>query len=303
MELNDTIQNYNETNIKVNQAGSYNPPNSMAKIKFQEQYNKLRERLFRHLSKVPIQVESLNYNYQYHPSLITSSIESDVSLCNHQQQSTSQFDEWRPLLIKYYQERAAGEILNLHYGCSFLSHDHKFGLTPDFDYSGLLHLDEYRTDCQSASNVRSQSRPTTDQAANQNLATCSSNQYDCHPHNYNQSFTAQNPNEQDLSHQSYDHTNSWISQHQQHNQHHQQHESPTNYDPNNIIQHQQQYQACILQQLPSSSSIESSSLSTSSLDGKLQLNRYICRISINAISHNTMHAHRVENFFEVNSFG
>lgn len=149
-ELQTTIRcNVNQQRNQINrreeaikcQLDINNDNNNSKRAYYQDQFNKLKERLFRNLSKVPIQVESLErpiseeLTDQSQRVLVTQSSSSSCSSSSNSssnssgsKSTSSRFNEWRPLLIKYYQERAASEVLNLHFGCSLMSHNCKFGL-------------------------------------------------------------------------------------------------------------------------------------------------------------------------------
>lgn len=76
--------------------------------RYQDDFNRMRERLFRLLSKVPIQVETLATD-----SAPSSSQRTEDGLA------------WQPLVIKYYHERSLADILELHFGCSLIKYDHE----------------------------------------------------------------------------------------------------------------------------------------------------------------------------------
>lgn len=86
------------------------PTSSASKMSFiycngncYDKLNKMRERLFRILSKVPIQVE---------PAAV-------------QQSSSNKVIDREPLVIKYYNERSLADILDLHFECSLIKQEHK----------------------------------------------------------------------------------------------------------------------------------------------------------------------------------
>lgn len=80
-----------------------------------EELNQIRERLFRTLSKVPIQVESS-------PKSPSRPEGAPAGPRNQLKQ---------PLVIKYYHERSLADVLELHFACSLVKHNLEQGLTSD----------------------------------------------------------------------------------------------------------------------------------------------------------------------------
>lgn len=93
------------------------------------QFDSMRERLFRLLSKVPIHVETIktSTNIEAQSKLQTDLAKKKCKKTtnNNQQQQQQQqktFEHLRqPLVIKYYQDRSLYEILELHFACSLLN--------------------------------------------------------------------------------------------------------------------------------------------------------------------------------------
>lgn len=73
----------------------------------------MRERLFRLLSKVPIQVETV----------------SSTTLSTLLPSSSRKPAEREPLMIKYYKETSLTDILELHFNCSLLKHNYERGFS------------------------------------------------------------------------------------------------------------------------------------------------------------------------------
>lgn len=99
------------------------------KLHYQEEFNKMRERLFRLLSKVPIQVESVNSDYEPSSSS-TSATPSSSSSSLSQSQGFRKINR-KPLIIKYYNERSLTDILDQHFGCSLIKHNFEHGVPLD----------------------------------------------------------------------------------------------------------------------------------------------------------------------------
>lgn len=84
------------------------------------QFDSMRERLFRLLSKVPIQVETIKRDRPCRRSAKPESSHREFQCSAAAPPST--FDYLRePLVIKYYQDRSLYEILELHFACSLLT--------------------------------------------------------------------------------------------------------------------------------------------------------------------------------------
>lgn len=98
------------------------------KLHYQEEFNKMRERLFRLLSKVPIQVETVNSDYE--PGNSSSATPSSSSSSSSQSQSFKKINR-KPLIIKYYNERSLTDILDQHFGCSLIKHNFEHGVPLD----------------------------------------------------------------------------------------------------------------------------------------------------------------------------
>lgn len=83
----------------------------------EDQLNRMRERLFRLLSKVPIQVETIkqqNNRRQLGPAT------SQAGPSSGKAQGAAGEHLKEPLIIKYYQERSLASILELHFACSLI---------------------------------------------------------------------------------------------------------------------------------------------------------------------------------------
>lgn len=120
-QLNGAIgyEPLSELNLYENSSSQPNETNH------QDQFNKLRERLFRLLSKVPIQVETVEPSAPIESkNKIISGISCSSSSCSSISSPRCQqkkITDRKPLLIKYYNERSLSEILSLHFGCSLMS--------------------------------------------------------------------------------------------------------------------------------------------------------------------------------------
>lgn len=90
---------------------------------YQNELNKMRERLFRMLSKVPIHVETSPVQHQTKP------ISVGQSMTTANQQPRTNFRE--PLIIKYYHEQSLADIIELHFACSLVKYNQDNGLSPD----------------------------------------------------------------------------------------------------------------------------------------------------------------------------
>lgn len=103
---NSKMANVSSSN---NNNTSNNSGNSNSSDHCHERMNKLRERLFRILSKVPIQVAPIQ---QIQPDGSKKIVSIDKE----------------PLVIKYYSERHMRDILDLHFESSLIKHNHERGL-------------------------------------------------------------------------------------------------------------------------------------------------------------------------------
>lgn len=150
------------------------------KLHYQEEFNKMRERLFRLLSKVPIQVEtvanddtSTNNSNSGNNSILATCSSASASASASSSSSSSQSQNSKkinrePLLIKYYNERSMTDILDQHFGCSLIKHNYELG----------VHLDQVHlfrgTNAPSASNIST----TTSKTFN-NLVSAPDTRCDC----------------------------------------------------------------------------------------------------------------------------
>lgn len=98
-------------------------------VHYYDEFNRMREKLFRLLSKVPIQVEpmincngaqSSTDNPAGGSSSASSPSQQSTSRQAQQQHTTNNMIDRKPLLIKYYNEKSLNEILDLHFNCSLL---------------------------------------------------------------------------------------------------------------------------------------------------------------------------------------
>lgn len=119
---------------------SSNFSQSQYQFQHQEEANKMRERLFRLLSKVPIQVQTIQANNSpktstpssqpQGPSSSSSGSGSSNSLTTNQSEQQEACNR-EPLIIKYYNERYLAEILDLHFSCSLKKHNNDRRLAID----------------------------------------------------------------------------------------------------------------------------------------------------------------------------
>lgn len=93
---------------------------------YQDEMSRMRERLFRLLSKVPIHVEtepiSCSSNGS-HPAntLATTSKQQQQHVKSIPRQS--RVIDREPLIIKYYKDRTLSELIDQHFGCSLIKHN------------------------------------------------------------------------------------------------------------------------------------------------------------------------------------
>lgn len=80
----------------------------------EDQLNRMRERLFRLLSKVPIQVETIRRDHNQRAPMPGTSCALKTSKARVGEHLRD------PLMIKYYQERSLNSIIELHFACSLI---------------------------------------------------------------------------------------------------------------------------------------------------------------------------------------
>lgn len=105
-------------------------------VQYYDEFNKMREKLFRLLSKVPIQVEPMigciaSQSAAAAAATTAAAAAADNQCCSSSssssissQQSSSRQQpsmiDRKPLLIKYYNEKFLNDILDLHFNCSLM---------------------------------------------------------------------------------------------------------------------------------------------------------------------------------------
>jgi len=78
---------------------------------YQEEFCKVRERLFRMLSKVPVQIET-----------------PQAGSATTKPQTPKTVDR-EPLIVKYYNDKSLESILDLHFSCSLMKHSYERGMS------------------------------------------------------------------------------------------------------------------------------------------------------------------------------
>lgn len=110
-----------------NQSQKYN-------FQYQDEMSRMRERLFRLLSKVPIHVETepVGCGLTADASSVSPSSSSSSSSSSTSKQQSSKlpksqhckFIDREPLIIKYYNDRTLPELIEQHFGCSLIKHNY-----------------------------------------------------------------------------------------------------------------------------------------------------------------------------------
>lgn len=117
-------EKFRETKLNNNNSSNnQSSANKDHKLHYQEEFNRMRERLFRLLSKVPIQVETVTNECD---SNATAS--SSTSSSSSQSQNILKKINAEPLIIKYYNERSLSDIIDQHFGCSLIRHNFEHGV-------------------------------------------------------------------------------------------------------------------------------------------------------------------------------
>lgn len=132
----------------LSQAHNSQSQNQNHQLQYPEKFYKMRERLFRMLSKVPIQVETepKMFNQQHYsrklqdssPVHLTNSASTSISTpnsastsvlsvasstCSSSRSDSSRRIDQEALIIKYYHDKSLNDILDQHFGCALINHN------------------------------------------------------------------------------------------------------------------------------------------------------------------------------------